>query len=164
MAPCTHPGMKRLFCLYAKNALGRFALSALPHCISYSVRAPLCFIVQLEEHSVPRSPSDTPLPPTPPNISPADSMFPSARLSALETLRRSLSAFMPKPKPSLPGLPEGVSGSPAALPSIRRTDDVLLDGSAMPRPLVISASLPPKVAKGTRTAVSGAELGPTATE
>ena len=31
MAPCTHPGMKRLFCLKAKNGLGRFALSALPH-------------------------------------------------------------------------------------------------------------------------------------
>ena len=31
MAPCTHPGMKRLFCLMAKNGLGRFAPSALPH-------------------------------------------------------------------------------------------------------------------------------------
>ena len=31
MAPCTHPGMKRLICLTAKNGLGRFALSALPH-------------------------------------------------------------------------------------------------------------------------------------
>ena len=31
MAPCTHPGMKRLFYLKAKNGLGRFALSALPH-------------------------------------------------------------------------------------------------------------------------------------
>ena len=31
MAPCTHPGMKRLFCLKAKNGLGRFAPSALPH-------------------------------------------------------------------------------------------------------------------------------------
>ena len=26
MAPCTHPGMKRLFCLKAKNGLGRFSL------------------------------------------------------------------------------------------------------------------------------------------
>ena len=31
MAPCTHPGMKRLFCLNAKSALGRFAPSSLPH-------------------------------------------------------------------------------------------------------------------------------------
>ena len=31
MAPCTHPGMKRIFCLKAKNGLGRFAPSALPH-------------------------------------------------------------------------------------------------------------------------------------
>ena len=31
MAPCTHPGMKRPFCLKAKNRLGRFAPSALPH-------------------------------------------------------------------------------------------------------------------------------------
>ena len=31
MAPCTHPGMKRLFCQKAKNGLGRFAPSALPH-------------------------------------------------------------------------------------------------------------------------------------
>jgi len=31
MAPCTHPGMKRLFCLKAKNSLGRFAPSVLPH-------------------------------------------------------------------------------------------------------------------------------------
>ena len=31
MAPCTHPGMKRLFCLKAKNGPGRFAPSALPH-------------------------------------------------------------------------------------------------------------------------------------
>ena len=31
MAPCTHPGMKRLFCLKAKTDLGRFAPSALPH-------------------------------------------------------------------------------------------------------------------------------------
>ena len=27
MAPCTHPGMKRRFCLKAKNGLGRFTLS-----------------------------------------------------------------------------------------------------------------------------------------
>ena len=31
MAPCTHPGMKRIFCLQAKNGVGRFAPSALPH-------------------------------------------------------------------------------------------------------------------------------------
>ena len=31
VAPCTHPGMKRLFRLKAKNGLGRFAPSALPH-------------------------------------------------------------------------------------------------------------------------------------
>ena len=31
MAPCTHPGLKGLFCLKAKNGLGRFAPSALPH-------------------------------------------------------------------------------------------------------------------------------------
>ena len=31
MAPCTHPGIKRLFCLQVKNGLGRFAPSALPH-------------------------------------------------------------------------------------------------------------------------------------
>ena len=31
VASCTHPGMKRLFCLKAKNSLGRFALSVLPH-------------------------------------------------------------------------------------------------------------------------------------
>ena len=29
LAPCTHPGMKRLFCLKVKNDLGRFAPSAL---------------------------------------------------------------------------------------------------------------------------------------
>ena len=31
MEPCTHAGIKRLFCLKAKNALGRFAPSALSH-------------------------------------------------------------------------------------------------------------------------------------
>ena len=31
VASCTHPGMKRLFCLTAKNGLGRFAPLALPH-------------------------------------------------------------------------------------------------------------------------------------
>ena len=31
MAPCRQPGMKRLLCLKAKNSLGRFAPSALPH-------------------------------------------------------------------------------------------------------------------------------------
>ena len=31
MAPCTHPGMKRLFCLKAKNGLVRFAPSAWSH-------------------------------------------------------------------------------------------------------------------------------------
>ena len=31
MSPCTHPGMKRLFCLKAKNGLGRFGPSPLPH-------------------------------------------------------------------------------------------------------------------------------------
>ena len=31
MAPCTHPGMKRLFCIKTKNGLGLFAPSALPH-------------------------------------------------------------------------------------------------------------------------------------
>ena len=34
MAPCTHPGMKRLFCLKAKNGLDRFGPSTfefLPH-------------------------------------------------------------------------------------------------------------------------------------
>ena len=31
MAPCTHPGMNRLFYLKAKNGLDRFAPSALPH-------------------------------------------------------------------------------------------------------------------------------------
>ena len=31
MALCTHPGMKRLFCLKAKNVFGRFAPAALPH-------------------------------------------------------------------------------------------------------------------------------------
>ena len=31
MAPCTHHGMKRRFCLKAKKGLGRFAPSALPH-------------------------------------------------------------------------------------------------------------------------------------
>ena len=35
VASSTHPGMKRLFCLQAKNVLGRFAPSALPHLKSY---------------------------------------------------------------------------------------------------------------------------------
>lgn len=99
--------------------------------------------------------------PTPPNISPADKIFPSARLRALETLGRSLSAFMPKPKP---GLPEVASGSPPAEPSIRRTDDALLDGWATPRPVLSNAGLPLKVVKRTCTASGGAELGSAATE
>ena len=124
--------------------------------VPYSV-----FIVQLEEHWVPCSPSDTPLLPTPPNISPADRMFPSARLRALETLGRSLSSFMPKPKP---GLPEVASGSPPAGPSLRPTDDALLDGSATPRPLLSNTGLPLKVVEGTCTAAGGDELGSAATE
>ena len=36
MAPCTHPGMKRLFCLKATNGIGRFAPSALPHYLDKS--------------------------------------------------------------------------------------------------------------------------------
>ena len=32
MVPCTHPGMKKFFCLKAIDGLGPFAPSALPHC------------------------------------------------------------------------------------------------------------------------------------
>ena len=46
MAPCTHPGMKRLFIfLKAQNGLSRFAPSALPHYLD------LAFVV----HRIPRT-------------------------------------------------------------------------------------------------------------